>query len=263
MNRSERFFNATGLTFLPSKNTVDYQLEYGLLHFPYEKEKEIYACFATGNVEKFDELMKEIREAGITIGPMASRQDRSLQYAMAVATAIVCRYCIEGGMLQQEAYSRCDEIVRSMDETSDVLTTGQWQIFLGKLRNLILRMQEIRASVAVRPEIRRACNYCMGHLHMHITVTQMAEEAGLSVSYFKALFKREIGISPGDYIQRQKIQYACQLLSSAGNSIAQIAYTLGFCSQSHFTRIFHQEIGMTPSRYRKELYPHAVDDGKG
>lgn len=252
LNKIDKLHDGTGITFLPSEDTLNYQLESGLSHFPYEKEKEIFSCFLTGNVEKFDQLLEEIQISGISLGPTASSEDQSLRYAIAISAAIACRYCVEGGMLQLEAYSRCDSIVRTMDETANILSVDQWNIYLGKLRELVIRMREIHSGPSVRPEIRLACNYVLNNLHKGITVTQMAEVASLSVSYFKSVFQKELGITPSAYVMQQKLRYACQLLNSTDQSIANIAYTLGFCSQSHFTKMFRQVLGKTPSEYRKD-----------
>lgn len=256
MESVDQFSAESGIQFLPSGNPVDYLREMGLEFIPFEQEKQLYYCIMTGDVEHFDTMMSHLRESRIIIGPMASGTSRSLQYAEVAFAAIACRSCIEGGMSQAEAFRRCDEITRAVDAAEDVLTIEHWKVYSLQIREMVLRMREIRESSLTRTEIRLACRYVHSNLYGRITVAQMAQASGLSVSHFKALFQQEMGIAPGAYVIRQKIQCACHLLSATNRSLSDIAYTLGFCSQSHFTKTFRCHMGVAPSVYRKKEFSY-------
>jgi len=77
----------------------------------------------------------------------------------------------------------------------------------------------------------------------------IAREIGLSESRFKHRFKEEIGISPGDYQLRHKIDLACQMLLE-GSAIIDITYQLGFSSSQYFATVFRRYMGVTPAEYR-------------
>ena len=83
----------------------------------------------------------------------------------------------------------------------------------------------------------------------------LAELAALSgVSRFQLLrgFARETGATPHAYLLQRRVRLARQLLV-AGHGLAHAALEAGFADQSHMTRAFHRQLGVTPARYRAAL----------
>jgi AraC family transcriptional regulator len=90
------------------------------------------------------------------------------------------------------------------------------------------------------------------NLQRNLPIAILAEHAGTSESQFSARFKRATGASPHRFIVARRINRAAALLSAGEDSLADIAHAVGFSSQSHMTRLFHDRLGMTPSQYRKQ-----------
>lgn len=82
------------------------------------------------------------------------------------------------------------------------------------------------------------------------SVEALAAEAGLTPSHFCRVFKRATGLSPHQYVMKARLELAQQMLGGTELSIAQVADSLGFGSQSHFTRAFRSFTGQTPSSWR-------------
>lgn len=82
------------------------------------------------------------------------------------------------------------------------------------------------------------------------TVAYFAWELNLSANYFGDLIKSETGITAQEYIQTKVIDLAKQRIFDHDKSISQIAYELGFSYPQHFTRLFKQKVGMSPTEYR-------------
>ena len=76
----------------------------------------------------------------------------------------------------------------------------------------------------------------------------------LSTNYLCNLFSSSLGISIHQYIQREKVQVACNLLQHTDRSVSDIALYMGFQTQSNFAAIFKKWKGITPSEYRKMNY---------
>ena len=85
-----------------------------------------------------------------------------------------------------------------------------------------------------------------------ILLTELAEENGMSVSFLQRLFLRTIGVRPGKYIIQQRLNAACRLLEETDDGVYAIALATGFCDQSHFTKMFKRERGITPGEYRRK-----------
>jgi AraC family transcriptional regulator len=70
---------------------------------------------------------------------------------------------------------------------------------------------------------------------------------------FTERFRLTTSVSPWQYVQARRVKRAKSLLAHRRISLAEIALTLGFSSQSHFTNVFRHATGMTPSAYRNSL----------
>ena len=83
------------------------------------------------------------------------------------------------------------------------------------------------------------------------TVAYFADKANLSAGYFGDLIKKETGLTAQRYIQNKVIDLSKQYVMDPRLSINQVAFKLGFQYPQHFTRLFKQQVGMTPSEYRQ------------
>ncbi|TQV86786.1 helix-turn-helix domain-containing protein [Exilibacterium tricleocarpae] len=84
-----------------------------------------------------------------------------------------------------------------------------------------------------------------------ISIRDLAAEVNMPLFTFTRLFKTTTGQSPYQYILERRIGLARRLLSHSELSLAGVAYSSGFASQSHMTDIFRQKLGITPGSYRR------------
>jgi len=84
-------------------------------------------------------------------------------------------------------------------------------------------------------------------------LTRFASELNLSTNYFGDLIKKETGITALDYIQSKVINEAKIRIFDTEKSLNEIANSLGFKYQQHFTRLFKQKTGITPNEFRGSL----------
>ena len=100
-------------------------------------------------------------------------------------------------------------------------------------------------------EIEAAVKYIHLHLYVPVTLEETAEAAGISASYLSRLFKKETGMLFVDYIQKERIEAACNMLTYSDYTAAQISEYLCFSTQSYFIKIFRKYTGTTPAKYKK------------
>lgn len=95
-------------------------------------------------------------------------------------------------------------------------------------------------------------NMLQDHIDTNITLKEISKNLDINHSYLSREFSRYFeNLSFGDYIRKQRINKAMELMFDDKYSLTEIAYLTGFSDQSHFNRIFKQQTGQTPSVYRK------------
>ena len=103
-------------------------------------------------------------------------------------------------------------------------------------------------------KINPALDYIAKNYHTGIKNDDLAKLTGLSTVYFRKLFTDVIGISPIAYIHKLRIKKAKEILKSDYSSITDIAQTLGYLNIYDFSRAFKKNVGISPSKYVKQLH---------
>jgi len=101
--------------------------------------------------------------------------------------------------------------------------------------------------------IFRAIRYINENYTSRIKLSEIAKEAGKSISCFERTFKKETGITFTMYVNRLRISMAIKMLREDGLSMSDIAFACGFTNQFHFTRMFKKIMNVSPMAYKKSL----------
>ncbi|MCC6415322.1 MAG: helix-turn-helix transcriptional regulator [Opitutaceae bacterium] len=113
-----------------------------------------------------------------------------------------------------------------------------------------LRAAGQSSAASISPRMRRSVDYIAAHPAEPLYVSDLARHVGLSESRFKARFRREVGLPPGESIMRAKIEVACTRLRHPNASITNVAHALGFSSSQYFATVFRRYTLKTPSAYK-------------
>lgn len=126
-----------------------------------------------------------------------------------------------------------------------------------ELRNLLIRfLLDVAASAyesqtsAYSARIRAMMAYIETHLEEPLPLAELAQHAGLSLPRLKSKFKQEVGIPPGDYIARRRVERAAQLLYETNDTVTDIAMRLGFSSSQYFATVFKRYTLHSPRSVR-------------
>ncbi|HEY3330270.1 MAG TPA: AraC family transcriptional regulator [Capsulimonadaceae bacterium] len=98
--------------------------------------------------------------------------------------------------------------------------------------------------------IKKVIDFIDTHFALPLTVSELAETAALSPSRFNTLFRQFTGLTPMDYVQRKRITVARALLADITLSVKQVAANVGFDDPLHFSRVFRNIDGLSPTQYR-------------
>ena len=92
------------------------------------------------------------------------------------------------------------------------------------------------------------------HIDTSLSLKEISKGLEINPSYLSREFSKYFeDLSFGEYIRKQRIEKAIELMQTSHYSLTEIAYLTGFSDQSHFTRIFKKHTGENPSLYRKKL----------
>jgi AraC-like DNA-binding protein len=127
------------------------------------------------------------------------------------------------------------------------------------LKELLIRLVQSQYLQQVSQEMGSSSNhnrqhYVLHYIHEHlnekIEVNQLCRKAYLSRNMFFNWFKEQFGITPLEYINKERIKLAKQLLSDKRNSITSVSLQCGFNDVNYFVRLFKKMEGITPGLYQ-------------
>jgi AraC family transcriptional regulator len=88
-----------------------------------------------------------------------------------------------------------------------------------------------------------------------LSFDEVAGAIGVHPVHLARTFRRHFGRTPGDYLRRLRVEFACRMLATSDTALAEIALDAGFADQSHFTRTFRGQMDMTPGEFRRNFRP--------
>jgi YesN/AraC family two-component response regulator len=104
-------------------------------------------------------------------------------------------------------------------------------------------------------DTQRLVRKAMAAIHEHyaeaISLKDVAHSVGISKEYLARCFQQETGLTLVTYLNRYRIGQAKARLKAGEQNLTEIALEVGFSSEHYFSRVFRQEIGMSPSAYRQ------------
>lgn len=102
-------------------------------------------------------------------------------------------------------------------------------------------------------KLRRIEHFIGGHMSEELSLEILAAEAGLSPFHFSRVFKRTTGMTPLQFVTRERIARAQQLIRETSRSLIDIGLEVGYSSPSHFAQVFRRQVGVTPTGFRSRL----------
>jgi AraC family transcriptional regulator len=102
-------------------------------------------------------------------------------------------------------------------------------------------------------QLRKVEDYIAEHLAEEITIERLAELVELSTSHFAHVFKETTGMTPLQFVTRQRVTRAQQLIRETSRSLIDVGLEVGYSSPSHFAQVFRRVVGVTPTSFRSAL----------
>lgn len=111
---------------------------------------------------------------------------------------------------------------------------------------------EVRGGLPIR-QLRKVEDYVAEHFAEEISIEQLADLLEMSSSHFAHVFKDSTGMTPLQFVTRQRITRAQQLIRETSRSLIDVGLDVGYTSPSHFAQVFRRVVGVTPTKFRNSL----------
>jgi AraC family transcriptional regulator len=180
-----------------------------------------------------------------------------------------CRYmrgqttvvlCSEPSISRDRTIERLGRALLAADEAGEPLGRLYADcISISIIARLIASTRPASASARSRTiglakwRLRRVIDYIEARLDAPVSLVDIASAAGLTRMHFAAQFRAATGLRPHDYLLRRRIARAQEMLVKPNASLADIALSVGFLNQSHFTSTFKRFVGQPPGAWRQAL----------
>jgi len=141
------------------------------------------------------------------------------------------------------------------DLTKDILanlTLKELLVRIMQMQNLH-DMQDNLHELSTGSRFAYVVEYINNHLTEKLNIDALSQMAFMSKASFFRAFKHELGISPVDYVIKERIQLAKQLMSNPYNSISEACFKAGFNNLNYFSRAFKKTEGITASLFKSHL----------
>ena len=222
--------------------------EQELPHNPYDQEVRELDSIRHGDVEMLNRSLAETYRG--EVGQLAKNQVRQAKNIAICVIALASRAAISGGMIPEEAFSIVDGYIMKIEDMNNAVKIDSM------MRQAEYEFAECVAEIHKNQQknelVEWTKNYIYQNLHSDIVIGEIGQKIGVNTSYLSDLFHKVEGTTIQQYIRKEKIRLAENMLRYSDYEIKEIASYLSFCSQSYFGNIFRQQTGMTPARYRKK-----------
>lgn len=155
----------------------------------------------------------------------------------------------------------CDSVTQEIlqkiaqeQENQDPVSLEMTKTLLNLLLLQLYRRQFFTPAQPLKGEaviITRAQKVVEHYARQKLSVPLVAERAQVSPSYLTALFQKRLGISPGEYIRRVKLQVSKEMIRENQMNFTEIAAALEYSTVHHFSRQFREKFGISPTEYAK------------
>ncbi len=130
-------------------------------------------------------------------------------------------------------------------------------VFLRRPGNQAQFSAQLASQFATRPPLRELQQWIADHPGDDLSVPALAQRASLSPRQFARAFAAEVGVTPGRYVDRVRLEAARRRLEDTADSVEETARACGYGTAETMRRAFLRALGVGPAEYRRRFHPAA------
>lgn len=230
------------------------QQEEEAFHISLENEFHFYRSIQQGDLTVLEGNMAIEPLEGM--GTLSANPMRNMKYHLIILIAMITRFCVEGGLDSETAYTMSDMYIRQIDQTSSLEELSR--IKKEAITQYTYAMHDLKKQQLFSLPVVQAADYIRRHLTSPLTNREIAAAVSCHPDYLSRLFKQETGSTLTQYVLEQKCRTARYMLENSSASCTSIGAFLGFSSCSHFISRFKSIEHMTPEEYRRSKVHHTL-----
>lgn len=207
-----------------------------------------------------NELMEAVSKGQIHKADLLLANFTSFSFEQRVTDPVrnVKNYCIIMNTLLRKAAEHGGVHPLYLDSTSSAYATRIEQLrsleiiplFMSDMFRDYCQLVRRHATKNYSPPVQKALLYIEANLTENLTLRTLAETLNVSSSYLSNLFRKEVGKTLTDYINRRRVRHAMHLLKTTKLQVQTVAQHCGIMDVQYFSKIFKRVAGMTPKEYR-------------
>ncbi|TAF63750.1 MAG: AraC family transcriptional regulator [Cytophagales bacterium] len=237
-------FGSEHFDYLPGESVIVPAQEEMLIDFPEATAQNPTQCIALAiDSKKIKQTMELLNEKYKKVEHFDTWQIHEHQYHLKNSEELV------------STIDRLVHVSRSNDKAKDIFAELA-------LQELLIRLMQSQARQVIFEDYQQNMNrfrfayvvkYIKENIANDLTVKRLSDLACMSESHFFKSFKRELGISPMDFVVQERIHLAKKMLQNTAKSITDICFELGFNSVNYFSTLFKKYEKVSPKSYREQL----------
>lgn len=211
----------------------------------YAYENQLMEAVSKGQIHKADLLLANF--SSFSFEQRVTDPVRNVKNYCIIMNTLLRKAAEQGGVhplyldSTSSAYANKIEQLRSL-ETIPLFMSDMFRDYCQLVRR--------HATKNYSPPVQKVLLYIEANLTENLTLRTLAETLNVSSSYLSSLFRKEVGQTLTDYINRRRVRHAMHLLKTTKLQIQTVAQHCGIMDVQYFSKVFKKAAGMTPKAYR-------------
>ncbi|HEX2946158.1 MAG TPA: PocR ligand-binding domain-containing protein [Clostridia bacterium] len=214
-------------------------------NYPVDKERELLSLISLGDKAGSRKVLNEILGHIFfsTGGNFEVIKARILELVV-----LLSRAALEGGADIEQIFGLNYKYLTQIHDFKSVDELSYWLSgIMARFTDCVFNLTNVK-HIDV---IYKAVDYIKRNYMKKITLEEVASNVNLSAAYFSAVFKEEMKCNFNNYVNKIRIEMSKKLVADNTIPLVDVANLVGYEDQSYFTKVFRNQVGISPGRFRE------------